>query len=354
MDFAIPSDAVVRVALMTGLLLLGLTLLILLNVLLLGLSSARQARRDHGFREVWQPVMAAAAIGDIPRELPPLHWADHQRFLLLWNRMQQSVRGHARDHLNTLLQRTGMDRMARLHLEAGSTRARMIAINTFRHLRPEDTASRLLRLAREAPAPVAITAARTVAGIDNGQHTATLVAIMLHRRDWSSTHSLDIFRAAPTEQAATALLPAFRHGSPRERERLLPLLECVPPTQRAAALRAFLREHPDDPLTAPALDLLAVSRDPADLELMRGLVAHRQAHVRAIAVWALAKIGGGNSDFQRVQALLSDRNWHVRQSAAAGLVVLPGVEREQLHRLVDTLDDAYGQRALARALEATP
>lgn len=353
MDFAIPSDAVVRAAVITGLLLLGLALLILLNVLLLGVRATLQARRDSQFRETWQPVMAAAAVGDVPPELPTLHWADHQRFLLLWNRMQQSLRGSARDHLNTLLQRTGMDRVARLHLEAGSTRASLIAINTFRHLLPEDTANRLLRLAREAPGPIAIAAARTLAGIDQQEHTATLVAIMLQRRDWSSTHCLDIVRTAPSQRAAAALLPAFREGSPAARERLLPLLECVQPMERAPALRAFLGEHPDDPLTAPALDLLTVARDPVDAELMRGFLGHPQAHVRAIAVWGLGKLGGGESDFQRMQALLCDPSWQVRQSAAAALVVLPDVDRVQLQRLVDGLGDAYGRLALERALEAS-
>ena len=344
----------VRAAVLTGLVLFSLTLAIMGQVLLLGIRSRARERRQARFQATWRPIMAEATLGHLRQDLPDVHWQDHLRFLLLWNRFQQSVRGPARTALNQLLYATGMHLRTRLYLEAGSPQARMVAITTTRYLAPPGTNRRLLLMARRAPGPVAVAAARTLAMIDPDRNMPQLLRILLQRTDWSTPHCLDIINTAGQDSATATLLPAFRHGTFAARERLLPLLECTHIRERARGLRDFLDEHPDDSLTAPALDLLAVARNPRDTARMRESLEHPQPRVRAIAAQALGHTGSGEEDLARLQRLLSDANWHVRQAAANGIVALHHVPPEDIEHLSRHLPDPYGREALQRALEARP
>ena len=353
MDSVIPTDVVVRTALFAGLALLTLATAILMQVLAMGLRARLDKRRQRRFVNTWRPIMAGATIGEIPEQLPAIHWKDRLRFLLLWNRIQQNVRGPATKLLNQLLVRTGMDGAARLYLDAGSPSARMIGITTLRYLAPPDAHERLVLLAQEAPAPVALAAARTLVMIDAQKNLPELIPIMLRRRDWTESRCLDICRTAGTESATANLLPVFRKADDKDRTRLLPLLECVHVRDRAAAMRDFLDVHPDDGNTATALDLLAVARRPEDIDRMRALLDHQQAHVRTIAAWFVGVLGHGEEDLHRLEILLGDHDWHVRQSAAAAIVVLHDVPRSRIEDLAHTLTDRYGQQALQRALETS-
>ncbi|SEO44566.1 HEAT repeat domain-containing protein [Aquisalimonas asiatica] len=354
MDSVIHSDAVVQAAILTGLVLFALTMAIMAQVLWLGISARASEKRQARFLETWRPIMAAAALGDVQQVLPAIHWKDQLRFLLLWNRVQQSVRGQAHTALNQLLYATGMHTVTRLYLEAGSPRARMVAITTMRYLAPPGANRRLLLMARRAPGPVSVAAARTLVTIDPERNMPQLLPILLARRDWSTPHCIDIVNTAGPEAANATLLPAFREGTFAERERLLPLLESTHISQRTRALREFLDEHPDDSLTAQALDLLAVARNPYDTERMRALLDHPQPRVRAIAAQALGHTGAGTDDLQRLQPLLADASWYVRQAAAGGIVALHGLAPEAVEELSHTFPDDYGRQALQRALEARP
>lgn len=330
----------------------GLTVAILTQVLLIGLRAQASERRQTRFLATWKPIMSAAIVGEVSDSLPPVHWKDQLRFLLLWNRFQQSVRGPARETLNGLLRATGMHRVTRFYLEAGSPRARMVAITTTRYLAPPGSIRRLLLMAREAPGPVSVAAARTLAMIDPAKNLPKLIPVLLQRRDWSTPRCLDICRSAGTDNATASLLPVFQEGDRDTRERLLPLLECVNVNDRSRALRSFLEEHPNDTMTAPALDLLAVAQHPQDTQCMRDRIDHPRAQVRAIAASALGQLGSGREDMERLVTLLSDADWHVRQAAASALVGLHEAPMETIRELARTLPDPYGRNALQCALES--
>lgn len=86
-----------QLALYCALGLAGLTLLVMLQVLLLGEVARRRSARRQQFNDQWRPFFALCSLGDtLPEPLPVLPRGRQLWFLLQWNRTQLQLRGAAR------------------------------------------------------------------------------------------------------------------------------------------------------------------------------------------------------------------------------------------------------------------
>jgi hypothetical protein len=95
------SDLLVRVALAAGLAALGLTAALGIQVLLMRWAKLRKERSRASFLDAWRPLLYEAAMGS-PPPAPPLAARDEVSFLLLWNQLQDGLRGPPREGLNQL------------------------------------------------------------------------------------------------------------------------------------------------------------------------------------------------------------------------------------------------------------
>ena len=96
-----------------------------------------------------------------------------------------------------------------------------------------------------------------------------------------------------------------------------------------------------------ALKCLGENSDPRDRAAFIEHLSHPAADVRGMAAEALASVVEPR-DLEPLLALVTDRDWWVRQQAARAVAQIPG-QRQQVEHLRERIADPYGQEALAFA-----
>ncbi|MGH8756820.1 MAG: hypothetical protein ACRET9_01335, partial [Burkholderiales bacterium] len=83
MSFADYSDPHLKLMLWVGLAIVGVTLLLLVQTVLLRMQLILRQRREQRLTEQWQPLFAQSMTA-LPQSLPPIAKSDWDAFLRLW------------------------------------------------------------------------------------------------------------------------------------------------------------------------------------------------------------------------------------------------------------------------------
>ena len=281
-----PEDRMLQLALYCAFGLGALTVLVLLQVLLLGEVSRRRTVRRQQFNEQWRPFFALCSLSD---ELPPSHAPLPRRrqlwFLLQWNRTQLQLRGAARERMNRALIALGMDRQA-LILLRGRVRSKLIGLTCLRHLADPAHWQAVQPLLLSRNSIVALSAAQTLVAMDASKAMALILPAAVNRPDC----------ALPRRRQLWFLLQWNR-------------------TQ--LQLRGAARERMNRALIALGMDRQA-------LILLRGRVRSK-----LIGLTCLRHLADP-AHWQAVQPLLLSRNSIVALSAAKTLVAMDASKAMQL------------------------
>ena len=358
MEFATVSDLLSRPALPgalvpmlrlvlyagIGAILASLFMLAAIVILRMGLLVRR--RREQRFLEAWRPLMAQCLEG-VPRNLPPLAAADHERFLRLWNYYHESLRGAAKERLNELAEQAGMDVAARAMLGRRSLRDRLIAAVSLGNLGDKTAWHDLRKLAEDASPLLSLAAARSMLRIEPAVTLQWLVPFAAQRRDWPLAKVAAMLAEAGADRVTPALAAALKAAADEKGEterisRLLRLADVAYAEHLAPAVRGILDRGAEDRVIADGLSAL---RDPRDVDLVRRYAAHASWMVRVAAAKALGKLGTPD-DCKTLITLLGDANWWVRYRAAHSLTGLPFVGLEELEKIRAALTDRFAAQAL--------
>ena len=349
MDFATASDPLQRAALWIGAGALLLSAALLAAILVMRLRLAARLARERRFAERWQPVLAACSLG-VPERVPPLDERDGPLFLALWLRAQESLRGAARRHLNSLAARAGADRLAAGYLASGNPRHEMLALVAAGHLRLAGIRSLAEALAAQAPAGNALIAAQALLRIDAHGALPGVLALAARREDWPIARVGAMLRECDAEDAGPALGAAIdveREGMRAPGlARLLRLLGPFAAEAARPAVRAALAQVEDPEVVAAALGALW---HPEDVDFARARLRHAHWPVRLAVAKVLGRIGTV-ADRGALEELLRDPNWWVRYRAAQALARLPGMDRAALAALRAAEQDRYAADMLGQVI----
>lgn len=344
-----PEDRMLQLALYCALGLGALTVLVLLQVLLLGEVSRRRTARRQQFNEQWRPFFALCSLSD---ELPPSHAPLPRRrqlwFLLQWNRTQLQLRGAARERMNRALIALGMDRQA-LILLRGRVRSKLIGLTCLRHLADPAHWQAVQPLLLSRNSIVALSAAQTLVAMDASKAMQLILPAAVNRPDWALPRLTSLCQQAGEQAVTTPLLIVLSSSEDPRRERLVPLLVQGDPRHAAPWARARLDEGAPAEYLQVALRCLCELGDPRDRHRLLRALQHDQDTVRLAALQALHK-QARREDSELFLPLLSDSSWWVRQAAADSLAAMPGATLEGLQHLLEQVRDRYGQDALRRAI----
>ncbi len=343
MASSLPFEADAHAALVAGTWTLVVALLVWLEILRL---RRRQVREDSIAAQVsaeWHPLLAQASFGMPTGPLRPLRKEEQIHFLKLWLHLQTSLRGDAGSALAALARELHCDELALRMLARGNRGERLLAIVVAGHLGLEPALQPLLAHVASRDSVLSLQALHSALRI-SPERAASLVPQCVQRDDWPVPQLLTILR--PCAAGVAAPLLAALDG-PDERA-----------TTRAIRLLAGLRIAPDlttqhklVSLASPPLlsEALALVDQPALLTPLRDCLRHADQRVRVAAINALARIGDA-SDLDAMAAMLGDRNWNVRNSAARAIVALPGGGIDGLRRLADACEDRYGRNMAEHVL----
>lgn len=344
-----PEDRMLQLALYCALGLGTLTVLVLLQVLLLGEVSRRRTVRRQQFNEQWRPFFALCSLSD---ELPPSHAPLPRRrqlwFLLQWNRTQLQLRGAARDRMNRALIALGMDRQA-LILLRGRVRSKLIGLTCLRHLADPAHWQAVQPLLLSRNSIVALSAAQTLVAMDASKAMQLILPAAVNRPDWALPRLTSLCQQAGEQAVTTPLLIVLSSSEDPRRERLVPLLVQGDPRHAAPWARARLDEGAPAEYLQVALRCLCELGDPRDRHRLLRALQHEQDTVRLAALQALHK-QARREDSELFLPLLSDSSWWVRQAAADSLAAMPGATLEGLQHMLEQVRDRYGRDALRRAI----
>ncbi|MBC8650125.1 HEAT repeat domain-containing protein [Pseudomonas sp. MTM4] len=344
-----PEDAMLQLALYCALGLAGLTLLVMLQVLLLGEVARRRSARRQQFNDQWRPFFALCSLGDtLPEPLPVLPRGRQLWFLLQWNRTQLQLRGAARERMNRALVALNMDRRA-LALLRGRVQRKLIGLTCLRHLADPAHWEAVQPLLMSRNMIVSLAAAQTLIAMDAARAMHLILPAAAARPDWALPRLANLCQQAGEQAVTTPLLITLSSSEDPRRERLIPLLVHGDPRHAAPWARVRLEEDSAPEQLQIALRCLCELGDPRDRPLLLRALRHSHADVRLGALQALHK-QARDDDSELFLPLLGDHSWWVRQTAADCLATLPRNTPERLQALLAQVEDRYGQDALRRAI----
>ncbi|WP_415845996.1 HEAT repeat domain-containing protein [Stutzerimonas zhaodongensis] len=344
-----PEDGMLQLALYCALGLGALTLLVMIQVMLLGEVARRRASRRLLFNDQWRPFFALCSLGDeLPEPVPALPRSRQLWFLLQWNKTQLQLRGAARERMNRALIALGMDRHARALL-GGRVRGKLIGLTCLRHLADQGYWDAVQPLLMNRNVVVSLSAAQTLIAMDAARAMQLILPAAVTRLDWALPRLANLCQQSGEQAVTLPLLIALAGSEDPRRERLIPLLVHGDPRHAAPWARARLEEDAAPEQLQVALRCLCELGDPRDRVRLQRAVQHNDSNVRLAALQALHK-QARNEDSELFLPLLADSSWWVRQAAADSLATLPGVTPERLQELLAKVEDRYGQDALRRAI----
>jgi HEAT repeat protein len=350
------SELELHIALAVGAITVLLSVGLVLQVLAMRLRGVRRARRSAVVQARWRPILARAALGDSLEEpLPALPRSERADVLMVWNQLQDGLRGSAHAGLNRLAERLGFHADACRWADRGGLAQRALGLATLGHLGRDEDRARLLAAMADARSPVSLAAARALLQIDARASAPAVLEQYLERPDWAAAKLGTLLREAGAD-AVTPALTALLPGLDGEAQlRLLPLMRFAESSQAALALHRLVDRSNDPRVLSAALRQL---HGPHALPRVRALAGHGDALVRSAAALALGR-SGATADRALLLALLGDRDWWVRYRAGQALLALPGMDASALAALRAGLADRYARDMLEhvcaeRTLQTAP
>jgi hypothetical protein len=231
-----PLEGAVLVAWYVGFAALALSAFVALVVLAMRQRLLAQERRRARAFAAWRPVLFEAAIGGEPA-VPALDRGDEDAFLLLWNQLQDEVRGESRARLAGLGERVGARRMAQSRLRRRDAFSRLLALRTIGHLGRRSDYADVARHLDDARRYLCVAAARALVHLDPRRAPRDILRRLAARPDWP----LVLFATALAEANRARVAEAIAEIGPRlDADQLATLHAAVwDPSARAGAEHAL-------------------------------------------------------------------------------------------------------------------
>ena len=345
-DFVASSDRAIAFALYSSLVAGAMTVLLFMWVVILRIRLLSQERRRKAFIEQWRPLLTRIALApdgaaedEEGQPLPDLPRSSLMYFLNEWNVLHDILRGSAGLRLNALARRMDIDRAAWSLLNHGRMSDQLIAIATLGHLGEVGAWDRLLELLESEHTLISLMAAKALINIDAARAIPLVLPLVTRRDDWAAARVSSLLREAGPAATSRPLQQAILDGTPEEATRLIGFLPTVHRSIAGKVVHEMLRRSVDDRVTAVCL---RVADSPLELPQVRHLVNHPRWHIRMRAATVLGRIGY-KQDKRLLERLLCDTEWWVRYRAAQALTGLPFMDRKELKRIRERLDDRFGR-----------
>jgi HEAT repeat protein len=347
LDFAINSDPVVRLAFWGGLGAVALTLLLLMQIVFLRLKHRRNARRRREFMSKWDQLLTEnVLVNKSPLRLPAIPDEDVVRFLAYWINLHNSMRGQARERLDSLARTIDIEKIVRRMLQNGSNAEKLLATIGIGFFGNKTDIPELKKLLVSERPIDCLHAASAILRLDAGA-LGDVLPIIAWRSDISTASIASILQEQDMDGVSLLLAEmlgrVYRDVEPhlRMRRRDIVRLIMLASTAQPSVVRPYLLEildktNDDEVITA----CLKVMRDPLELPRMREFINHPNWHVRVQIASALGEMGE-EKDLMLLIRLLSDSQWWVRYRAAQAISALPYVTTSHLEGMKSLLGDGF-------------
>jgi HEAT repeat protein len=302
--------------------------------------------------DLWRPLFFES-ITEMPQVLPVIPASDWFTLVQLYNSIQESIVGEAKNHMNVLARRIGLDRVALNLVRRGKLSHRLTAIIALGNLREKTAKGYLERILLDKSSLLSLLAAHALLRIDPQSTIVPIAVLCSSRRDWCPVRVIEMLSEAGTDTIVGPLSKVAADAPTDESIRVLGFLEA---TRCAAAIPVahdiLERRGLDDRMIVACLRLFAEFAISEDLPLIRGYLTHRNWCVRLHAVKALGRLGS-QGDAHLLISRLDDDNWWVRFRTAEALANFSFMTKTRLTD-IQARASSRGQKILAPFVTAEP
>ncbi len=323
---------------------------VILFVYTMGLRVATIAagRRRARFIRKWRDVFADAMLSETAARnfaLPRIRRGDRTDLLEEWNRARSIVDGSAADNLVILGRRAGVPELALRLLHKRRVRPRILAAQTFGHLRDRERRDDIRRLVDDENTALSITAAAALVEIDPDFAVPIVVPMIEARRDWPKNRVANMLREAGTSRISEPMYRAIRSATNENKTYLMQFATLVEPEVLDALVDDLIRGSNDAGVLNAALKLVSGIRG---VPRIAALTQHEAWFVRMQSAKVLGRVGQ-QEHLSLLEALLGDKEWWVRYRAAQAIASLPFLGPNQLRQIRDRQTDRFAADMLQQS-----
>lgn len=350
MDWLFQSefDTAVRIALWSIAAVTVTTFILFAYTIALRVVTLVQARRRQRFLVSWRDVFIHSMLSQkaaTEQTLPSLSRGDHTDLLEEWNRARGIVSGSAVENLIELARRTGIPDLALKLLRKRGVRSRILAVQTFGHLRDSAHRGEIRQLVEHENTALSITAAVALVEIDPDYGASIIVPLIEQRRDWPVNRVSILLRLAGSQRVSEPLYRAIRSAEDDGRIYLLKFARLMEPEVLDALVGDLIASSNDPGVLSAALKLFSGYEGVPRLEW---LTQHETWYVRMQAAKVIGRVGQ-EEHLQLLESMLDDPEWWVRYRAAQSIASLPFLGPNQLRKLQKKQSDRYAVDILQQA-----
>ena len=345
MDFLTSAHPCAVFAFWLGVVVIATALVMLAVILVMRQVALRRERNRISAATRWHRLLLDSAQG-VATSPPPLPRADLPGFVDAWNHVHHSMANQDDAALQRVAQEIGLEQQLYVAIDHGNFHNRVMSIIALGYLRSRTHFDKLARYLDDRSTIISLSAARALMHIDPARAVTLLVPHIVERNDWPQGGVAQILHDASPSLVSQELGEATLQANADVAPRLIRFLADVSPAAAAPVIRRILHSPPDDHLVSTCLQVMT---DPADLDLIRSLLAHERWHVRMHAAAALGRMGLPG-DEQRLLPLLADAQWWVRYRAAQALSRLPHIDGSALQGIRAGQSDRFACDVLEQVL----
>ncbi len=327
---------------------LATTLVLFIYTIGLRIAMIVATKRRRQFVLSWRDIFASAMLSPSVAEnsaLPQMRHRDRIDLLEEWNRARSIVDGSAATNLITLAHRTEIPTQAHRLLHKRRVSAKILAVQTFGHLRDNSTRDELHKLVSHENTALSITAAVALTEIDPDFAIKTVVPLIEIRRDWPKNRVSNLLRIAGSERISEPMYRAIRSADARGKTYLLQFARLVEAEVLDALVEDLIRNSEDPGVLNAALKLVSGFRG---VPRIAALTQHDTWYVRMQAAKVLGRIGQ-QEHVSLLETLLDDPEWWVRYRAAQSVASLPFLGPNQLRQIQHRQTDRFATDILQQA-----
>ncbi len=333
-------DALTTTVLWTLALVLVTTIVLFVYTLGLRFATISSVRRRKTFLSEWRKIFAKAMLSEeVAAQDPlPIIQSDNRVDLLEeWNRARSIVSGQAVDNLIILANRVGIPALAVSFLERGRVRAKILAVQTFGHLRDAERRDEIRKYLDHDSTALSITAAVALVEIDPDYAIPIVIPMIEKRRDWPKNRVSILLRMAGSDRISEPMYRAIRSADNANRTFLMQFARLVEPEVLEALIKDLLLSSNDASVLNAALKLVSGFDG---VPRIAALTQHKAWFVRMQAAKVLGRVGQ-REHLSLLEALLDDQEWWVRYRAAQAITSLPFMGPNQLRQLRKRQTDSF-------------
>lgn len=308
-------------------------------ILLKRIHLKRKERLDKLFLEKWRPILLENLYSE-STSFASISAKNTTQFLILWNNLQDNLKGQEKERLNQLARSLDMDKVAMKMLSSRKLSKRLLAISVLGNLKEERAWEELSYLAESENTTLAMNAMHALAKIDPERAIKTVVIFMVHRQDWPDYKISLILNEIGASKFSRPLAEEILLLEPQKQTRILNMMNAGDGSVILPLVKQLLSTTDNYEVISSCLNLLSLFGDHRDIPMVKEYLHHEVSFVRMKAVKTLALIGDA-SELPAIEKCLMDKDWWVRYRAAEAIKLLPEIDNERILEIRDRQSDRF-------------